>query len=153
MITKNNKLAGFRTYNEVFDRPYEWKKESNGSNVSRFEFFDGETNFSVKLFYEDATKDNPKTIEVQFSKQKANGEYEFDISKSKNAFRIFATVSDILLKNLKGYKDISFNSKLSDKSRIKLYDRLVPRLVKKLKWTGWDTDKNQGGVGYTLYDE
>jgi hypothetical protein len=65
--------------------------------------------------------------EIEFYKIDNHGRSVLDIDKSPNYIKIFATVIDIVRKNIKDTDVIVFSSKSEEPSRVKLYDRFVKK--------------------------
>ena len=118
----------FKTYVEAFDKPYKWKKKFEDDD--RMAFI--------------ANLDDGRELEVQirFDNGFADAGILFYVDKKisltgkGDAFRIFATVKEIIEKNinyLKGFDAVSFSAKSTEHSRVKLYKVFSKWLKKKLK--------------------
>jgi len=116
----------FTEFNEAFNDPFDYVIRK-GNNVLEF--------------YADFGDDSEKELAVYFWDKETHVEITFEVDSSEklsgkgDAFRIFATVKDAMLKNLdylNKYKDIRFEAKKTDKSRVKLYRTLAKQLQRKL---------------------
>jgi len=82
-----------------------------------------------------------RELEIYFWDKETHVEITFEVDADEklsgkgDAFRIFATIKDAMLKNLNylnKYKDIRFEAKKNDKSRVKLYRTIAKQLKRKL---------------------
>jgi hypothetical protein len=116
----------FKTFLEAFDKPYEWKKVKSEMDGKAYAAkLDGGRKLKV-LFEEDFN-----TVEIIFFVDN-----EVSLTGGGDAFRILATVKEIIEKNIKYLKKFSlvyFTAKTSEKSRIDLYKVFSKMLKKKLK--------------------
>ncbi len=138
----------FKNYiNELFDNPYHYKKV----DASFYQFFVGEDHYEVELFRKEYfSHEAGKTLEgIEISFQK-NGYY--DVDKSLEPFRVFATVIDMAKKEKASEKDfIEFGAQKVEKSKVKLYNKMAKVFVKKLNWETYTTKKNADSVTYVLF--
>ena len=121
---ENKIMSKFKNFNEAFNDPFDYVSEKRGRSL-RFL----------------ASYGNEKELEIYFWDRKTHIEITFNVDGSQkttgkgDAFRIFATVKDAMLKNLEflnKYKDIRFYVDKNDKSRLKLYRTLNKQLQRKL---------------------
>ena len=131
---------------EGFDSPYDYRYIGIINDEKVYEFKEGDDVFMVRILDNIELWLGYKTVyglDVSFDK---NGiEY---ISKSKNPFRIFATIYTII-KSYKLKDFIRFSAKKSEKSRVKLYDKLSNKLKQELGWS-W-VKKEEDGDGNIIY--
>jgi hypothetical protein len=102
---------------EVFNKPYNFEK----TNITeRSYYFITENGDQVDvIFYNDYPR-----AEIVF---KVNNEINLT-GQGKNVFKIFATIKKIIEENkkyLSNFKYIYFSSKTSEKSRVKLYKKMI----------------------------
>jgi len=122
----NKIMSKFKNFNEAFNDPFDYVSEKRGRSLR---------------FLASYGDDNEKELEIYFWDHRTYVELTFNVDGSQkttgkgDAFRIFATVKDAMIKNLKHlnqYKDIRFDAKKTDKSRVKLYRTLAKQLQRKL---------------------
>jgi hypothetical protein len=131
----------FEKIDEVFKNGYEYKKESNNSYV-----FNVDNDVYTVYFKGKTMRTSTSTllgIEVSFDKNNSS-----KIDKSKNPFKIFATIWDIMKDyNIKIFDYIEFSSE--DKAREKVYFQLAKLIKKELKWEYMEED-DQGRTKYYI---
>ena len=119
-------FKSFKSFVEAFDNPYKWKKTKTDNY--------GMT-FMTKL-------DDGRKLKVRFDEDFTEVEIIFLVDEKSSltgggdAFRIFATVKEIIEKNidyLEEFDVVFFAAKTSEQSRVKLYKILSKWIKKKLK--------------------
>jgi len=117
----------FTEFNEAFNDPFDYTTDkSHNSMLFTAEFGKLRHKRTLEIYFWDKETYVDITFEV---------DAEEEITGDGDAFRIFATVKDAMLKNLKylnKYKDIRFEAKKNDKSRVKLYRTIAKQLKRKL---------------------
>ena len=134
----------FQTYLEAFDNPYDYDQAGTQGTFT----VDGD---KYVMFFKDKTQKLPngKTLQgIEFGFEK-NG--STIVSKSKEPFRIFATVLDFIKTNIKGKDYLEFSADNDEPSKKKLYKRLAGALKKELKWKYLESDEDFGVTYYSLY--
>ena len=144
-------MKTFRMHlNELFDRPYRWKKESG------------------IFFYSFVSADGGK-FDVEFLKLNSN-EMEYSLSFTKDdryaatgegdAPKVFATIFDIIKDFMKkaDFEELSFEaskgvSGKDSKGRVRLYKTMVKRFAKKFGLTAKVDDSNPKATLFTLRKE
>ena len=143
--------------NESLDKPFDWHWEKKTERYAEARFHTdggqkGEVNFAIKLksYMGDPNPDMAGIAEILFEI-----DFGFDISGKGEAFRIFATVKDIILdyikymKSNKLFKGISFTAK--EASRKKLYDVLSKKVAQTTPYKNVSKKKvDDGQTRYTM---
>jgi len=136
--------------NELFDRPYRWKKESG------------------IFFYSFVSADGGK-FDVEFLKLNSN-EMEYSLSFTKDdryaatgegdAPKVFATIFDIIKDFMKkaDFEELSFEaskgiSGKDSKGRVRLYKTMIQRFAKKFGLTAQVDDSDPKTTLFTLRKE
>jgi hypothetical protein len=124
---------------EAFDKPYKWKLINKNHNLTEFSFETGTEKYFVMLVRYPGGKKNITDVTFETSLGSVR------IGNQGNAFRVFATIFDILLSekdNIVSYGNMKFSADASEKSRVKLYDAMVKRFSKKMGYSHVDRDSN-----------
>jgi len=149
-------MKTFRMHlNELFDKPYRWKKESGT-------FFDG------GFFYSFRSADGGK-FDVEFDTlYKDDTEYNLQFTKDGNyratgegdALKVFATILDIIKDFSKkaDFETLSFEASKGvggkdSKGRVRLYKTMVQRFAKKFGFTAKVDDSDPKTTLFTLRKE
>ncbi len=147
-MTRLTRLT-FKNYrtNEAFDKPYEWWADLITKNHLEYAF---ETHKKEKYYVIFILNDgeNPNTT-VSFTDE--DGGYK--MTDSGDAFRIFATVMEILYsqkEQLLSQGSIKFTAKNDEPSRIRLYDRMVKKYAKKIGYKNVTKSKSLDVLNYEL---
>ena len=119
----------FKTYltvlTEVFDKPLRWK-ETSFTDGKRFVFYTNSGQMIETIIYADDWG-----AEIIFYK-----EGSLALAADDEAFQVFATVKDIIVKNktwLSSFDKISFSAALVDPSIIRLYAKFAEQARKMFK--------------------
>jgi len=139
-------MKTFRMHlNELFDRPYRWKKESG-------------------IFFYSFVSDDGGKFDVEFLKLNSN-EMEYSLSFTKDdryaatgegdAPKVFATIFDIIKDFMKkaDFEELSFEASKGpndSKGRVRLYKTMVKRFAKKFGLTAKVDDSNPKATKFTL---
>ena len=139
----------FREIFESFDKPYKWKNGTSTKDYKDFEFTAESGEYFV-IFVMRGEGDNSYTA-VSFE----NDDEKMDITDDGDAFRIFATVFDILLANKKeivshGY--LKFSAPVNEPSRVKLYDRMTKVFAKKMGYTKTSKKTESGAFAHVWFE-
>ncbi len=128
---------------EAFDNPYELNRDSYNNFSFEVDGDQYEVMFKGKTMR--TSNANLLGVEVIFDK---NG--STDISKSKEPFRVFATVIEAMAQYGVGNFDyIEFSGDVKDRSRQKLYQKMRVKLQKMLGWNHSEED-DQGRDVYQV---
>ena len=161
-------MKSFRQFiNEALDRPYPWRLVEQPYKIKDLEngkgdFFYWEYEFNVPGGYVQVQLElfgsKTRTLEVVFIRRSEKS-FNTGITGDGDAFRVFATVFDILksfVKNANFTIDkIQFTAKEAEKSRVRLYDRFAKRYGKVMGFGKVSTKPREWGDGcpcieYTL---
>lgn len=119
--------------NEIADNPYPYRPniKTKDKRIYRFETDDGLL-YRVQVFnIHDAG--NPNALEIHFDQtDKETGKPNSGITGTGDSLRVFATVADILQKEVaqQNPTGLIITSKANDTSRVKLYRTLARRATK-----------------------
>ena len=131
---------------EILNQPYKWSIETHN-----------EDNFSAKFIVVDGDKVTFQAYrhetgewEISFVKED-DKKYKFGITGEGDAFKMFATVSEIFHKFMKFYEpsSFSFDAKEDEESRVKLYKKFSKMIS--LKY-GYSFKINKSHDKYTTYE-
>jgi len=135
----------FKNFHEAFDKPYKW--EIDPDSVASLGFIADADDYTLEVYF----WKNDADIEITFAVDDLER-----LTGNGNAFRIFATVKDIIFANikyLKYSKSVYFSAEKKEKSRVKLYKLLAPKLKKKLKKKHLVLSETPGLVIFTISDK
>jgi len=149
----------FKEYNEVFNNPYEWEMDRDYPALE-FHFYDEENSkFEVWFDEEIGSKYYPKKIQEIINKE--DGGWLFSFAKNgstnkqeSNAFRVFATLKEIMLKHKNKIKKapfILFSGISSEKGRISLYRKLGKQMRRTLRYMNYEEVDEGGKTFFILY--
>ncbi len=157
----------FKQYqtNEVFDNPYNWDVYSDYPSIE-IEFFDEEGSRFV-VFLEDVyfgknrgNSQDPEYIQTQQSKGEG---YLITFTKnnstkmsSSNAFRVFATIKEIILAHIDELKSghfVYYTAAKNDRSRVRFYRSMTKQIQKLLGWKYSKEMSHQGDVHFIIHKE
>jgi len=137
--------------NELFDRPYRWKKESG-------------------IFFYSFRSDDGGKFDVEFFKLSPRYDMEYNLQFTKDgryaatgegdAPKVFATIFDIIKDFMKkaDFEELSFEaskgvSGKDSKGRVRLYKTMVQRFAKKFGFTAKVDDSDPKTTLFTLRKE
>jgi len=120
---------------EIFDKPVKWKLDGYPIEID-----DGEIiktySFEIPpyMYYVELTQIDDTKLTIVFEIVLPNGETTYNITKTGNEIRVFATVLDIIKNFIKEYsdvKEIGFTAEKhgSDNSRVSLYKRFIKKYM------------------------
>lgn len=129
--------------NELFDQAAQYN--IGGDGVGEFQINGKGYIVDFLPFGDDMTG-----IEVSFGLQGKSGADHYGIEGTGDEIQVFATVVAMIRKYMSNkpfLTHIFFSAKMSEASRVKLYDRMVGRLLQ-----GWKVDKRvrHGEIDYTI---
>ncbi len=111
-------------FNEAFDKPYKWEVSDLNKYQDTYGFLtDNDIYYVVSIVK--GEEHNSLTFETE--------QGEMGLTNRGDAFRIFATVFDIIkqVKHIKS-RPLEFGASRSEPSRVKLYKRMAKLLKKEL---------------------
>ena len=144
----------FKTYVEAFDQPYKFKKDTDMSWFTQYQFTtDDDSLFLVSLTRPDTAQGDylPYT---SLSFETEHG--EMHLTGTGDAFRIFATVLAIIKKEkkrIKSHGSFRFASDSDEASRMKLYRIMAKKLKKLLGYKKLETKKGSGQLVFYFFDD
>lgn len=137
--------------NEVFDSQAQVRVVAHNNDVVEMEFSVDDMEFAFFATNESWLEDEPVVWNVEFGLRNADtGNVEYQLTRTGSAYRVLSAVQQCINKLMQIHPSIQrlvFTADPSEKSRVKLYTRLV----KSLKVPGWQGEayRNVGGL-YTF---
>ncbi len=129
---------------EAFDKPYELTKSGRD-----YKFTVDDDKYVIRFNNKNMKTRTNKLAGVEFMFTK---NHTTDISKSKEPFRVFATVAEALRQhNVSKYDYIEFSGSSEDRTRQKLYRKMRLRLQKELKWEYSEEDDQNTYIYQIIY--
>ncbi len=138
-------FKNYNQLNELFDKPYKYETTPFG-----YQFFVNDDHYEIVVkprIYSFGPGMNIRGKEISFTK---NGNDRMDTAE--DPFRVFATVIDAFKnENLSDTEYITFTAYRKEKSRVKLYNKMVKVFTKKLKWDSYKIAEEGSNMSYTIY--
>ena len=141
---------------EVFNSPYKFTKQESNEKTHRymFELDDGtevKVNFARSPREDKWQMDFNRNISGDYDNYFDDGD-EFALTGEGDAFRLFATILEILRDFVNRVRPhiVHFSADDREPSRIKLYDRMIKRFTNKMGYRLSSRTNSIAGIEYTL---
>ena len=139
----------FLTFLEAFDKPYKVHKGTDMNNFTQYEFTtDSDVFYLVALV-------RPDEAYVKYTSLSFETEYgDMQITNSGDAFRVFASVLDVIKKEKKrivSHGAFKFAADASEPSRVKLYRIMAKKIQKLLGYKKLSVEKNSNHIEFMFW--
>ena len=142
----------FKEYiNEVLNKPYKWKLEFNKKDAVQYTFkIDEDLSYVVDFEYTEfhlLSKEIGAGWGIVFTSQ--GKIVSWDLTKTGNEFRVFATIKEIFNDWYKKHPNETFYFSAKEKSRVRLYTRFSD-LIKKIYKRDYKKIENYGEIDFVF---
>ena len=143
-------MSKFKNFHEAFNQPYMASRDTDMHNFTQYEFQTDDDRVFLVTFT------RPEHADVPYTSLSFETEYgDMQMTNDGDAFRIFASVLDIIKqekKRIKSHGYFKFAADVSEPSRVKLYKVMSKKIKSLLGYKKLTVDKNSNHIEFKFKD-